>query len=108
MDRKASHFKAYKSTATAWHHESFWNDKENHFYQLFIWIYTPSLHKIQMKGLAEEVLSFIQIIQIVKYWEVKNHFFKPIMGRQLMNWKGQSDGTFDDIHIGEISSRYST
>ena len=33
-----------------------WNDKENHIYQLFFWIYTPSRLKIQVqKDLAEEV-----------------------------------------------------
>ena len=35
---------------------SFWNDKKNHTYQLFIWTYTPSRHKIQIqKDLIEEV-----------------------------------------------------
>ena len=27
---------------------SSWNDKENHIYQLFFWIFTPSRHKIQV------------------------------------------------------------
>ena len=36
----------------------FWNDKENHFYQLFLLIDIPSHHKIQdPKSFAEEVFS---------------------------------------------------
>ena len=43
---------------------SFWNDKENHFYLLFFWIYTPSPHKIQiLKDLAEEVFSIRHYIK---------------------------------------------
>ena len=43
---------------------SFWNDKENNFCQLFFWIYTPSLYKIQvLKGLAEEVFSIRHYIK---------------------------------------------
>ena len=35
---------------------SSWNDKENHIYQLFFWIYTPSRIKIQVqKDFAQEV-----------------------------------------------------
>ena len=46
----------------------FWNDKENHFYQLFFWIYMPSRHKIQaLKSIFLEAIH-----REVSYTRMKN------------------------------------
>ena len=55
---------------------SFWNDKENHFYQVFFWIYTSNTHKIQaLKGLQKKCFQsdiiFRHCVKMppIKFWK---------------------------------------
>ena len=64
---------------------SFWNDKENHFYQLFFWIYTSSRHKfrfwkaLQKKCFQSDII-FRHYVKIppIKFWERLTKFMISI------------------------------
>ena len=64
---------------------SFWNDKENHFYQLFFWIYTPSRHKFQalnslQKKCFQSDFIFRHYVKmpLIKFWKRLTKFMISI------------------------------